>query len=139
MASDSEIEAAAKTINGGIYVMEKLYGDHKQYINQLVENWYYESKADGFSENECKEYVINIVSYITEAKYQKIAHAHLLKITRDNNSSNSEKVSENRWLNVYVPFAVIAALPLCWYFFGLLTTIVIYLVLCVIWNFSQSI
>jgi len=40
-------------------------------------------------------------------------------------------------LNVYVPFAVIAALPLCWYVFGLLTTIVIYLVLCVIWNFSQ--
>jgi len=48
MASDSEIEAAAKTINGGIYVMEKLYGNPKQYINQLVETWYSDSKADAF-------------------------------------------------------------------------------------------
>jgi len=137
MALDSEIEEAAKTLNDSIFIMETLDGNPKEHINGLVESWYARFKADGFSEDECNECVVDAINFITEAKYQKIAQTHLLKINRDNNSSTIEKVSENRWLNVYVPFAVIAALPLCWYVFGLLTTIVIYLVLCVIWNFSQ--
>ena len=48
MASDSEIEAAVKITNDGIYVMEKLYGNPKQHINQSVQTWYSDSKADAF-------------------------------------------------------------------------------------------
>lgn len=85
---DSEVDKAAKEINDAIFVMQKLGKKQpNEFIQNLVSQWYQDSGNE--------QHVENIISYIDDAKCQRIAlqYLHLLHSNqqRTNNALLTQK------------------------------------------------
>jgi hypothetical protein len=83
--SDSEIEAAARTINNAILVMSKLGDKHpREYIQQFVNEWYRDSGDT--------QKVQNIISFIEDGSHRKMALEHLSTLVE------KQRQIDNAWL-----------------------------------------